>query len=126
MIFLIIPIFLVLISSIYYFLFFNKKIKKNIIWLILIVILFSLILSIVFSISDRGSFSNFLSTLCQFILLSLSYAFFLLGLHYLIIKTIRKIILIENYIYYVMVFSILSFFVTILYYLLLAFVVKLE
>lgn len=106
-------------------LFSNKGIKKNIIWLILIVTLCSLILSIVFSMSDRGSFDDFFLNLIQFVLLSLFYASLLLGLHYFITKTIRKFILVENYTNYVMIFSFFSFFVTILYYFLLAFVFKL-
>lgn len=126
MIFLIIPIFLILISSIYYLLFFNKSIKNNLVWLVLVIILFSLVLSIVFSMSDRGSFDSFLLNLSQFVLLSLFYASLLVGLHYFITKTVRKIVLVENYISYVILFSFFSIFITILYSFLLAVIFKLE
>jgi hypothetical protein len=76
--------------------------------------------------SDRGGFDDFFQNLSQFILLSFFYAFLLLGLHYFIIKIIRKIILVENYFNYVMIFAFFAFFVTILYYFLLAFVIKIE
>ena len=126
MIFLIIPVFVILISSVYYFLFFNKNIKNNIIWLILIVILFSLISSLIFSASDRGSFDGFFLNLSQFIILSFFYATLLLGLHYFIIKVIGKIILVENYIKYVIYFSFFSIFISFLYFFLLATIFNLE
>lgn len=126
MIFLVIPVFVILISSIYYFLFFNKSIRNNIIWLILIVILFSLISSLIFSASDRGSFDGFFLNLVQFTILSLFYAALLLGLHYFIIKVIGKIILVENYTKYILCFSFFSIFISFLYLFLLASIFNLE
>lgn len=127
MIFLIIPIFVIIISSIYYFLFFNKNIRENIIWLILIVVLFSLISSLIFSSSDRGNFDNFFLNLSQFTMLSFFYAVLLLTLHYFIIKVIGKIILVENYTKYnIMCFSFFSTFISFLYLFLLASVFNLK
>jgi len=114
------PIILVAISSLYYFLFFKKEIKKNIIWLMLTVILSSLIFSISFSMSDRSGFDDFFLNLLQFILLLLCYAFLLLGLHYVLVS--KGIIWADTYFIYVLIFSFFSFFLTIIYYCSLTFI----
>lgn len=76
--------------------------------------------------SDRGSFDSFFLNLAQFTILSFFYASLLLGLHYFIIKVIAKILLVENYIKYVIYFSFFSIFISLLYFFLLASIFNLE
>lgn len=109
MIFVILPLFFLAIANLYYFLFFKKSIKKNIWWLLMSVILGSLALSFIISTSNYSSPLEMSENFIQFFIFIAIYAGIILGLHHFLVN--GRIILIEHYSAYLIVFFVISVFV---------------
>lgn len=109
MIFVIFPLFFLAIANLYYFLFFKKSIKKNIWWLLMSVILGSLALSFIISTSNYSSPLEMSENFIQFFIFIAIYAGIILGLHHFLVN--GRIILIEHYSAYLIVFFVISVFV---------------
>jgi len=121
MIFVIFPLFFLAIANLYYFLFFNKPMKKNIWWLLLVVVVGSLALSFSMSTSNYSSLSDLSGNFFQFFIFVAIYASILLVLHHFLVN--GKIILIEHYSAYLIMFFVIAMFAFVFYAVVLAFII---